>query len=166
MTNQKNFILILVILIFVVLGFCLYLLYSLQSLKSQTASRENQSSQISPPSQPLRPAQGQKAPDLEKLQAKTEREIFIGAFASGFSPAGVSVKPNSKVTLTFINHDQRAHSLVSKELNINTGLIQPNQQTTVEFTLPDTPNQEYILQSLDSQGNPEEGYESVIAVGE
>lgn len=160
--EEKSFIfpLILIAVVIGLIGSNVFLFFSSQKLEKRVYSLENP--QLA--NLPEETSYNGVPSLIDESEDKKERKTFVGAFSSGFSPAGLSISPGDKIILTFTNHDKKPHSLTCEELGVDSGIIQPEQKKTIEFIVPDTPGKEYKFQSFDEAGDLEEGYEYIVIV--
>lgn len=77
---------------------------------------------------------------LETLERKSEiRPYLIEVTDQGFSPIGFSAPIKTKISITLKNFDKKEHSFTIDEIGVDTGLIEGGKETTINFVLPDLP---------------------------
>ncbi len=72
------------------------------------------------------------SPEAEVEEVK---EITVTAKEYRFTPASLTVKAGEKVKLTFQNSGKMQHDWVLEDMDINTNLVSPGGEETVEFTI-------------------------------
>lgn len=95
--------------------------------------RGSGSKEVSPTGVPLTPTPSLQASDELTQTTDTVKEITVTAKEFSFSPASISLKVGDKVKLTLKNEGKMEHNFVIDELEVETVMVGPGEEDTVEF---------------------------------
>jgi plastocyanin len=88
---------------------------------------------VSPTGVPLTPTPTPEITDGSASDDQAVKEITVTAKEFSFSPASISLKVGDKVKLTFKNEGKMEHNFVIDELEVETIMVSPGEEDTVEF---------------------------------
>jgi len=74
-------------------------------------------------------------PSSQGDELSAVKEIVVSAKEYSFTPATMTIKAGEKVKLTFQNNGKMQHDWVLEDMDINTNLVNPRGEETVEFTI-------------------------------
>lgn len=97
---------------------------------------------ISPTPTPTKAATTTGTPTPTKSNVQT---FIVRGLEYAYSPSVISVSPSTRVQVEFRNTGEMAHNFVIDELNVNSGMVNPGESKTFEFTVPVNGQSEYVF---------------------
>lgn len=82
---------------------------------------------------------GGESENEQTSQAATK--VSLEAVDNAFQPTELNVPPGARVTVDVVNSGKEGHTFTIRDLEVDTGLIDPGESASVTFTAPDQPTQ-------------------------